>query len=71
MGKRGYISTILDLGSKWRWKVSFNPGGKRPLQPLDRRQNKHPELVWKLWNSSSLYRQVTGYYMQIKQTFKL
>jgi hypothetical protein len=37
-----YSSTILDLGTKWRWVVSFTspplyPRGKRPWYPLDKR----------------------------------
>jgi hypothetical protein len=37
-----YSSTILDLGTRWRWGVSFTslplyPRGKSPRYPLDRR----------------------------------
>jgi hypothetical protein len=42
MGEWRYSSTILDLGTRWRWVVSFTPWslyprGKRPRYPLDRR----------------------------------
>jgi hypothetical protein len=41
-GEWGYSSTILDLGTRWRWLVSFTllplyPRGKSPRHPLDRR----------------------------------
>jgi hypothetical protein len=37
-----YSSIILDLGTRWRWVVSFTslllyPGGNSPLYPLCRR----------------------------------
>jgi hypothetical protein len=37
-----YSSTVIDLGIRWRWVVSFTPRplnlrGKSPLYPLDRR----------------------------------
>jgi hypothetical protein len=42
MGEGQYSSTILDLGSRWRWVVSFTPWriyprGKSTRCPLDRR----------------------------------
>jgi hypothetical protein len=42
MGEWRYSSTIPDLGTKWRWVVSFTPWllyprGKSPRHPLDRR----------------------------------
>jgi hypothetical protein len=41
MGEWRYSSTILDLGTRWRWVVSFKPqplwpGGNSPWFPLDR-----------------------------------
>jgi hypothetical protein len=33
MGERRYSSNVLDLGSRWRWVVSFTP---RPLYPRGR-----------------------------------
>jgi hypothetical protein len=41
-GSGGIAPCILDLGSRWRWVVSFTPRplypqGKRPWYPLDRR----------------------------------
>jgi hypothetical protein len=35
-GKWKYSSTILNVGSRWKWMVSFTPG-KGPQYPLDRR----------------------------------
>jgi hypothetical protein len=42
MGEWGIAPRILDLGTRWRWVVSFTPRplylpGKNPLYPLDRR----------------------------------
>jgi hypothetical protein len=42
MGEYRYRSTILDLGTRWKWMISFTPRplysqGKSPLYPLDRR----------------------------------
>jgi hypothetical protein len=42
MGEWRYSSTFLDLGTRWRWVVSFTslplyPRGYRPRYPLDRR----------------------------------
>jgi hypothetical protein len=42
MGQWRYSSTILDLGTRWRWVVSFmprpfTPGGKSPRYTLDKR----------------------------------
>jgi hypothetical protein len=42
MGEWRYSSTILDIGTRWRWVVSFtplplNPRGKTLRYPLDRR----------------------------------
>jgi hypothetical protein len=42
MGKWRYSATILDLGTIWRWLVSFTPRphylrGNHPRYPLDRR----------------------------------
>jgi hypothetical protein len=41
MEERPFNSTILDLGTRWRWVVSFTPrplypGGKSPLYPFYR-----------------------------------
>jgi hypothetical protein len=41
-GSGGIAPLILDLGSRWRWRVSFTPRplypqGKSPWYPLDRR----------------------------------
>jgi hypothetical protein len=41
-GIGGIVPRILDLGTRWRWVVSFTPRplypqGKSPLYPLDRR----------------------------------
>jgi hypothetical protein len=37
-GSGGTDPRILDLGSRWRWMVSFTlPPGKEPWYPLDRR----------------------------------
>jgi hypothetical protein len=46
MGKWRYGSTILDLGTRWRWVVSFTPlplytRGKSPRYPLDWEQGGH------------------------------
>jgi hypothetical protein len=42
MGEWRYSSTILDLGTRWRWAISFTPRmlyprGNCPRYPLDRR----------------------------------
>jgi hypothetical protein len=37
MGELRYSSTILDLGTRWRWVVSFMPRPLYPRYPLDRR----------------------------------
>jgi hypothetical protein len=37
MGKWRYRSAILDLGTSWKWVVSFKPRGKCPQYLLDRR----------------------------------
>jgi hypothetical protein len=42
-----YSSTILDLGTRWKWVVSFTP---RPLYPLGKDPGWAPEPVWTLWN---------------------
>jgi hypothetical protein len=50
----GYIDPyFLDLGTSWRWVVSFTPRplyprGKSPRYPLDRRLGG-PESVWTTW----------------------
>jgi hypothetical protein len=41
-GSEGIAPRILDLGTRWRWAVSFTPRslytkGKSPWYPLDRR----------------------------------
>jgi hypothetical protein len=36
-----YISTILDLGTRWRIVVSFTPRGKDPWYSLDRPQIRY------------------------------
>jgi hypothetical protein len=36
-GSGGIDSRILDLGTRWRWVVSFTPQGKSPWYLLDRR----------------------------------
>jgi hypothetical protein len=41
MGEWMYSITILYLGIRWRWVVSFMPRGNRPLYPLDRRLGGH------------------------------
>jgi hypothetical protein len=35
MGEWRYSSTILDLGTRWRWVVSFTPRPLYPRLPLD------------------------------------
>jgi hypothetical protein len=45
MGERRYSSTILDLGSRWRWVVSFTHSPLYPRYPLDRRPGAAPEPV--------------------------
>jgi hypothetical protein len=52
MGEWMYSSTIIDLGTRWRWVVSFMP---RPLYPDEKAPVTHwiggwitPELVWTL-----------------------
>jgi len=47
-GSGGVAPRILDLGSRWKWVVSFTPGrfipqGKSPWYPFDRK------LVWTWW----------------------
>jgi hypothetical protein len=37
MGKWSYNSTILDLGTRWRWVVSFMPQGNTPQYSFNRR----------------------------------
>jgi hypothetical protein len=54
MGELRYSSTTLDLGTRWRWVVSFM---SMPLYPRERAAGTHwiggwvgpPELVWTLW----------------------
>jgi len=47
------MSTHLDLGTRWKWVVSFTPRPlypcrKSPRYPLDRRLGG-PESVWTWW----------------------
>jgi hypothetical protein len=56
MGWR-YSSTILDLGTRWRWVVNFTPlplypWGNSTRYPLDRRLGE-PQSVWTLRNRKS------------------
>jgi hypothetical protein len=44
-----YSSTILDLGSRQRWVVSFTPLPLYPRDPLYRRLGGPPEPVWTSW----------------------
>jgi hypothetical protein len=37
MGEWKYSSTFLDLGTRWRWVVSYTPLPLYPRYPLDRR----------------------------------
>jgi hypothetical protein len=50
-GSGGIAPRIHDLGTRWRWVVSFTPRplytqGKSPWYPLDRRA---PEPFWTQW----------------------
>jgi hypothetical protein len=54
IGGVGYRSTILDLGTIWRWLVSFKP---RSLYRRGRALSTHwtgwaPEPIWKLWREN-------------------
>jgi hypothetical protein len=42
---------ILDLGTRWRWVVSFTP---RPLYPLDSRWGWAPEPAWTTWRREKI-----------------
>jgi hypothetical protein len=58
-GERRYISTILDLGTRWRWAVSFTPRPlysrrKSPGYPLYRRLGWAPGPVWTLRRRENL-----------------
>jgi hypothetical protein len=50
---RGYTAPrILDLGTRWRWVVSFtprplHPKGKSPWYPLDRRLGRSQSRSWR------------------------
>jgi hypothetical protein len=48
MGECGYSSTILNLGIRWRWAVSFTPRPLYPLYSLDRRLDG-PQTRSELW----------------------
>jgi hypothetical protein len=48
MGEWRYSSTILDLGTSWRWVVSFTPW------PLYSRLWWAPELVWTVWRREKI-----------------
>jgi hypothetical protein len=55
MGECRYSSTILDLGTRWRWVIRFTlrqlyPRKNRPRYPLDRRLGRLPEPVRTLWS---------------------
>jgi hypothetical protein len=48
LGSGGIAQCILDLGTRWRWVVSFTPRplypqGKSPWYPLDRRVGGVPQ----------------------------
>jgi hypothetical protein len=54
MGEWGYSSNLLDLGTRWRWAVSFTPlplypPGKEPPVPIGQKAEWAPESVWTLW----------------------
>jgi hypothetical protein len=60
MGKWRYSSAILDLGTRWRWLVSFmlRPlyiRGNSPSYSLDRRLGGAPEPVWAMWRMEKLF----------------
>jgi hypothetical protein len=41
---------VLDLGTRWRYVVSFTGWTLYPRHTLDRMLGRPPEPVWKLWN---------------------
>jgi hypothetical protein len=59
MGKWRYSSTILDLGNRWEWVVSFTlqplyPRGNRPRYPLARRVGGPQSRFGRFGDESSL-----------------
>jgi hypothetical protein len=55
MGKCRYSSTILVLGTRWRWVVSFisrpvYPPGKESPVPIGWKTGWAPHSVWTLWS---------------------
>jgi hypothetical protein len=53
MWKWRYISTFLDLSTRWRPTVIFMSlsftSGKEPLVPIRKEVGWDPESVWTLW----------------------
>jgi hypothetical protein len=55
VGEWTYSSTILNLGTRWRWVASFTPlplyprGKHRPV-PIVWKAGWTPEPVWRLWS---------------------
>jgi hypothetical protein len=45
----GYTSTILDLGTRLRWVVSFTPLPLYPRYPLDMRLGRAQNRIWTVW----------------------
>jgi hypothetical protein len=50
-GEWRYMSTILDLGTRWRWVSDLDalPLGNEPPVPTGQEARWAPELVWMLW----------------------
>jgi hypothetical protein len=52
-----YSSTILDLGTRWRWEAILTPlpiypPGKDPPVPIGQEAGWVPEPVWALWRGA-------------------
>jgi hypothetical protein len=60
MGEWRYNSTILDLGTRWLWMVSFThrplySRRKTSLYPLDRKLGGPHNRVWTLWRRDKYF----------------